>query len=246
MQRTFSILVVLVAQVIGLGRCALADDNRAPEGFVALFNGKDLTGWHGGVRIDHVLAAQSEGGDKAALAKEQSQADDLMLQHWQVVDGALVNDGKGTNLATQEHFGNFELLVDWKINPKGDSGIYLRGIPQVQIWDSMTVNEKQFAREKNKGSGALWNNKKLEDKIPSQFADREPGQWNTFHITMVGDKVTVELNDKKVVDQVTLDNLWEPGKRAPVKGPIELQYHPNQDGVADNLYFKNIYIKKLP
>jgi hypothetical protein len=218
-----------------------AADNVAPDGFVALFNGKDLTGWHGSVQINRLL-----GGPKEEVEREQAKADALMREHWQVVDGVLVNDGKGTNLATIQHFKNFELLVDWKINPKGDSGIYLRGIPQVQIWDSRTLNEKQFAREKDKGSGALWNNKRLDDKIPLAFADKEPGEWNTFRITMIGDKVSVKLNGVLVVDDVTLDNLWEPGQPVPAAGPIELQYHPNQDGVADNLYFKNIYIRELP
>ncbi|MGN6545164.1 MAG: 3-keto-disaccharide hydrolase [Aureliella sp.] len=218
----------------------VAEDNVPPEGFTALFNGKDLSGWHGSVRVDRLLK-----GPQDAVAKEQAEADKLMEEHWKVDNGVLINDGRGTNLATIKHYKDFELLVDWKINPKGDSGIYLRGIPQVQIWDSKSLNDKQYPREKNKGSGALWNNKNPEDKIPLTFADKEPGQWNTFHITMKGDRVTVKLNGELVADNVRLDNLWEPGQPVPERGPVELQYHPNQEGKPDNLYFKNVYIREL-
>lgn len=217
-----------------------AEDNHAPAGFTALFNGKDFTGWEGAVQINRRLKGPAD-----AIATEQAKANELMKAHWKVENGVLVNDGRGVNLATVKHFKNFELLVDWKINPKGDSGIYLRGVPQVQVWDSGSVDEQRFKAERNKGSGALWNNAKLEHKVPLVFADNPPGQWNTFHVTMVGDKVSVKLNGKLVVDNIPLDNLWEKGKPLPERGPIELQYHPNQDGKPDNLYFKNIYIKEL-
>jgi hypothetical protein len=63
---------------------------------------------------------------------------------------------------------------------------------------------------------------------------------------MKGDKVSVKLNDVLVVDNVVLENIWERGNPLPERGPVELQYHPNQDGKADNLYFKNVFIKELP
>lgn len=241
MVRSIAVAAALIIGACPFASVARGDDNVAPAGFTALFNGKDLSGWQGGVRIDKVL-----GGNPEEVAKEQAKADQAMKEHWQVVDGVLVNDGKGTNLATKQYFKNFELLVDWKINPKGDSGIYLRGIPQVQIWDSKSLDESKYPREKNKGSGALWNNKNPNDKVPLVMADNEPGQWNTFHITMVGDKVSVKLNGKVVAENVTLENIWQAGKPLPERGPIELQYHPNQDGKADNLYFKNVYVKELP
>lgn len=241
MTRTITAIALFAICALPLAQKLAAEDNVAPEGFTALFNGKDLSGWHGSVRIDRLL-----NGPKDAVANEQAKADEQMREHWKVEDGVLVNDGRGTNLASIKHFKNFELMVDWKINPKGDSGIYLRGIPQVQVWDSKTLSEKQFPREKNKGSGALWNNKNPADKIPLKFADKEPGQWNTFHITMIGDKVTVKLNGELVAENVRLDNLWEPGQPVPESGPVELQYHPNQEGKPDNLYFKNVYIKELP
>ena len=78
-----------------------------------------------------------------------------MRAHWKAVDGILVFDGKGRSLCTAKDYGDFEMLVDWKIEKKGDSGIYLRGSPQVQIWDA------DQGGEGNKiGSGGLYNNQK--------------------------------------------------------------------------------------
>jgi hypothetical protein len=117
--------------------------------------------------------------------------------------------------------------VDWKILPGGDSGVYLRGSPQVQIWQNPV------------GSGGLYNNQKNPSK-PLKVADRPVGEWNTFRIIMIGDKVTVYLNDELVVDNVTMENYWERDKPIYPTGQIELQNHGN------NLYFKNIYIREIP
>jgi hypothetical protein len=156
-----------------------------------------------------------------------------MNAHWKVVDGVIVFDGKGRSLATAKDYGDFELYVDWKIKPLGDSGIYLRGTPQVQIWDPETPAAKGV------GSGGLYNNKKHPSK-PATNADKPVGEWNTFKIKMVGEKVTVHLNDVLVVDNVVLENFWERDKPIYPTGQIELQNHGN------TLYFKNIYIKELP
>ena len=207
-----------------------AADNTPPKGFTALFNGKDLTGWKG------LLAGPLDNPEKRAeakpeeLAKAQKEADEDMKAHWKVVDGVIVFDGKGRSLATAKDYGDFELYVDWKIEPKGDSGIYLRGTPQVQIWDPALQNI---------GSGGLYNNQKNPSK-PTTTADKPVGEWNTFKIKMVGDKVTVVLNDVLVVDNVVLENFWNRDKPIYSTGQIELQNHGN------TLYFKNIYIKELP
>ena len=118
------------------------------------------------------------------------------------------------------------MYVDWKIGPKGDSGIYLRGKPQVQIWDDPV------------GSGGLYNNKVNPSK-PTKVADKPVGEWNTFHIIMKGDKVTVFLNGEKVVDDVPLENWPDYKDPLPKAGTIELQHHGNP------LEFRNIYIKEL-
>jgi hypothetical protein len=197
-------------------------DNTPPPGYQALFNGKDLTGWQGLVTVKDRAKMTPE-----QRAKAQEAANARFLPHWTVRDGILHYDGKGDNLQTVKDYGGFDLWVSWKIKKKGDSGIYLRGNPQVQIWDNSV------------GSGGLYNNKK-HPKDPLVVADNPPGQWNTFHIVMVGDKVTVHLNGKLVVDNVPLENYWFPGQPLPRTGPIELQHH------GDELWFKDIYVKELP
>jgi Domain of Unknown Function (DUF1080) len=169
-----------------------------PPGFLALFNGKDLTNWR---------ESQGQG-------------------HWTVADGVLHYDGRGDNLKTVRDYGDVELYVDWKIGPGGDSGIYLRGTPQVQIWDNPI------------GSGGLFNNQKHPSR-PTAVADRPVGQWNTFHITLRGDQVTVELNGTTVVDGVTMENYFDRSQPLPATGPIELQHHGNP------LEFRNIYLREL-
>ncbi len=198
------------------------NDNKPREGFQALFNGKDLTGWQGLVELpDRSKLTLNQ------LAKKQQEANAKFLPHWTVQNGVLHYDGKGHSLQTAKDYGNFELWVDWKIGPKGDSGIYIRGNPQVQIWDNPV------------GSGGLFNNQK-NPRNPTKKADKPVGEWNTFRIFMRGDKVTVSLNGELVVDNVTMENIWERGKPLPARGPIELQHHGNP------LWFKNIYIKELP
>lgn len=199
--------------------------NTPPEGFQLLFNGQDLTGWKGLVENPKARAEMSP----AELAEKQKQADERAKRYWKAVDGILVFDGRGDNLCTVKDYGDFELLVDWKIEPKGDSGIYLRGSPQVQIWDPA---------ERPEGSGGLFNNQKHPSK-PLKRADNPIGEWNTFRIRMIGEKVWVWLNDELVVDGVVMENYWERDKPIYPTGSIELQNHGN------TLYFRNIYIKEL-
>jgi hypothetical protein len=214
-----------------LATTARGADNTPPPGYVALFNGKDLSGWKGLVENPKTRAKMSP----EVLAEKQKAADDQMRAHWKVADGALVFDGKGQSLCTAKDYGDFELLVDWKILAKGDSGIYLRGSPQVQIWDPEVA-----VPQKGIGSGGLFNNQKKENPSkPSASADKRVGEWNTFKIRMVGDKVSVWLNDKLVVDNVVMENYWERDKPIYPTGQIELQNHGN------TLYFKNIYLKEL-
>ncbi len=205
---------------------AQAADNTPPDGFVALFNGKDLTGWKGLVGNPKTRAEMSP----EQLAEAQKKADAEAQEHWKVVNGEFVFDGKGKSLCTAKDYGDFEMYVDWKILPEGDSGIYLRGSPQVQIWDP---NKWKI------GSGGLYNNKKNPSQ-PSEIADNPIGQWNTFYIKMVGDRVTVKLNGKLVVDNVVMENYWERDKPIYPTGQIELQNHGN------TLWFKNIYLREIP
>jgi hypothetical protein len=212
-------------------------DNAPPKGFKALFNGKDLDGWHAAIDVRQRQKLSGEELDRA-----QKAANEKALSHWKVEDGVLVNDGRGGNLATVKDYTDFELLVDWKIEPKGDSGIYLRGVPQVQIWDSDSLDPKKYPADLGKGSGGLWNNPKGDKgKEPLKKADKEPGQWNSFRIVMKGEEATVYLNGELVVDKAPLTAY----KPLPARGAIELQQHPKQDGTNGKIMFKNVYIKEL-
>lgn len=194
-------------------------------GFEAAFNGKDLSGWKGLVADPPARAKMTP----EELAKGQAEADALMRAHWKVVDGMLAFDGGGHSLCTTADYGDFEMFVDWKIEPKGDSGIYLRGSPQVQIWDPAQWPE---------GSGGLYNNQK-NPKNPLLKADRPIGEWNTFYIKMVGEKVAVRLNGVLVVDDAVMENYWERDEPIYPAGQIELQAH------STPLFFKNVFIRRL-
>jgi hypothetical protein len=239
---SFTLLLAAASTWTSAGEKAGPIDNMPPPGFTALFNGKDLTGWQGLVTINKKMK-MSKDEYQAAVKKANEK-----LDHWSVKDGVLIYDGKkgGQNLQSVKDYGNFELYVDWKILPKGDSGIYLRGQPQVQIWDS-SILSGNLAIDKDSGSGSLWNNpRNTNGQRPLVNADKPIGEWNTFHITVAkGDKVTVILNGKKVVDEAPLLNYWEKDKDkkplpTPARGPVELQEHGN------TLWFKNIYVKELP
>lgn len=226
----------LVFLLIGLVHAAETDQarqgglNQPPKGFVALFNGKDLTGWKG--LVGNPKTRQSMSPQE--LADAQAKADEAMRAHWKVIDGVLCFDGKGHSLCTAKEYGDFELLVDWKIESGGDSGIYLRGSPQVQIWDPANTGVGAQV-----GSGGLYNNQKGSSK-PLKPVDKPIGQWNTFRIIMIGELVTVYLNDVLVVDNVIMENYWERDKPIYPTGQIELQSHNSP------LYFRNIFIRDIP
>lgn len=201
--------------------------NRPPKGFTALFNGRDLDGWKGLVENPVKRAQMSQ----EELAQVQVKADSIMKTHWKVEDGILTFDGDGFHhLCTTKDYSDFEMLVDWKIEKNGDSGLYLRGSPQVQIWDP---------EQWKIGSGGLYNNQKGPSE-PLVIADHPIGEWNTFRIKMVGDRVTIHLNGVLVVDNVVLENYWERDKPIYSTGQIELQAHNSP------LYFRSIYIREIP
>ncbi len=199
------------------------------QGYVSIFNGKDLSGWQGLVRNPLERAKMSA----KELAKEQAEADRQMMENWAVKDGCIVFNGQGANLCTKKIYKDFDMLVDWKITRNGDSGIYLRGTPQVQIWDTSRVDVGAQV-----GSGGLYNNKEHRS-TPLVLADNAIGDWNTFRIHMVGDVVTVYLNGVLVVDHETMENYWDSGIPLFSEGPIELQAH------GSDLAFRNIYVREL-
>lgn len=226
-------------------------DNHPPEGFHALFNGKDLEGWQG-----HITMKERDTLKGDALDKLHAERNQLMYDTWSVHDGILIQTPKivevkgkqqkrGVNLQTKHDYADFEFMVDWKIEKAGDSGIYLRGQPQVQIWDSDHL-PKGLEVDAATGSGGLWNNPlpkgtdpKSIGKMPLKRADKPIGEWNTFRIIMKGDKVTVYLNGELVVDNKALAAYKPFNDTLPERGPIELQYH------GDKLWFKNVYVREI-
>ncbi len=269
-------VICTLALLAGLVVPATAENNVPPAGFTALFNGKDLSGWYGwGTQDPNDLWNMSpekkaeykkqsiEGGLKDAKGNDKG---DHINAHWSVQNGELVNDGKGLYLTTDKDYGDFELMVDYKMLPLGDSGIYLRGIPQVQIWDY--TEEAKFKLGADKGSGSLWNNKNEEGKFPSKRMDKPFGEWNTFHIKMIGERVTVRFNGEIVVNNAPLENFFANkkagflayGKKddkakdkaaeklpngfmpdpAFAKGPIQLQTHGSE------IRWRNVFIREIP
>jgi hypothetical protein len=205
-------------------------------GFTRLFNGTDLSGWRGRPHLDP--AAEAEGGPEAR-ARQQSEWDADLAKHWKVENGVIVSDGHGVFLTTDRDYGDFELLLEWMLpEPCADSGIYLRGNPQVQIWDPACARDAKHGCDK--GSGGLWNNPAdAGGKWPLVKADRPIGEWNTTRITMRGNRVTVVLNDQLVVDDAPLANHFHKGQPLPSRGPIQIQTH------GAPMHVRNVFIRDL-
>lgn len=201
-------------------------------GFVSLFNGKDLTGWKGLVANPIARSKMSD----TALQAAQIKANIKMKEDWEVKEGLLNYTGNlhGENLATEKQYGDMEMYIDWRIQEKGDAGIYLRGTPQVQIWDT---SRREVGAQV--GSGGLYNNQKNVSK-PLVVADNKVGEWNTFHIIMKGDRVTVYLNGILVTDNTSLENYWDRKLPLFAKEQIELQAH------GTFVSYRNIYVRELP
>jgi|WetSurMetagenome_2_1015567.scaffolds.fasta_scaffold00007_43 HEAT repeat protein len=199
------------------------------EGFRSMFNGKDLSGWQG--LVENPVARSKM--KPAELAAKQVEANKKVPVNWSVKDGCIWFNGNGDNLCSVKEYGDFEMIVDWKITKKGDSGIYLRGSPQVQIWDTSRVDAGAQV-----GSGGLYNNQKNPSK-PLKVADNPVGDWNTFRIVMIGEKVSVWLNGELVVDNVTLENYWDRSIPIFPKGSLELQAH------GTDLAFRDIYVREI-
>lgn len=214
-----------------------------PEGFTPLFNGKSLDGWRG-------WDIHGQGGSPAAFAKlapderakkvEEWTAD--ARKHWSVQNGELVNDGKGAYLATDKEYGDIELLLEYKTVAGADSGIYLRNTPQIQIWDwNQKFNEKKPDRKPHLGSGGLFNNTpKAPGRDPLVLADKPFGEWNAFRIVQVGERTTVYLNDKLVVDHARMENFWDRKSLLPRTGHILLQTHGGE------IRWRNLFVRPIP
>ncbi|MDR3711561.1 MAG: DUF1080 domain-containing protein [Puia sp.] len=202
----------------------------AGEGLVPMFNGTDLSGWKG--LVENPIKRARMNPDTLRVA--QAKADEEMRKSWFAKDGTLQFSGNGENLCTVKKYGDFEMYVDWKIDPDGDAGIYLRGSPQVQIWDTSRRNVGAEV-----GSGGLYNNDVHVSK-PLVLADNAIGDWNSFHIIMKGDRVTVWLNGVLVVNNIIMDNYWD--RKLPIfpEEQIELQAH------GRHVAYRDLYIEEIP
>ncbi|MFN9367832.1 MAG: DUF1080 domain-containing protein [Planctomycetia bacterium] len=229
--------LVLAAVAILAGKAAAAEP---PPGFTALFNGRDFSGWRGRPHLDPHKEAATPADERSRLQEEW---DRDLAAHWSVKDGVIVNDGQGVYLTTGRDYGDFELLLDWQLpEPCVDSGLYLRGNPQVQIWDPDCERDKKHGCEQ--GSGGLWNNPAASPehaaaRFPLVKADKAVGEWNTMRITMRGEKVTIMLNGKTVVDDRPLANFFRRGEPLPAKGPIQIQTH------GAPIHVRNVFIREL-
>ncbi len=231
MFRIASIITLLLAT----GVTTYAAEPTPPSGFRALFNGRDLTGWYG--LNPHAVGKLQ--GEKLAANLKQQRAE--FADHWRVENGELVNVGTGPYATTDEEFGDIEFLLEYKTVAKADSGIYLRGTPQVQIWD---INQPSLAkapdRNPNRGSGGLFNNTpRTPGRDPLVVADKAFGEWNAFRIRQIGARSWVWLNDKLVVDGAIMENFWDRTKPLPAKGPIMLQTHGGE------IRWRNIFVRQI-
>jgi hypothetical protein len=227
----------------------LTDIDFEAEGFVSLFNGEDLSGWE---------IPEGDGGHWKVL--------DGVIDY----DALSQAEGNKNLWTTKNDFRDYELYIEWKFTdteiyehmpfvlPNGDyardrdgeifrwprenadSGILMRGGPQVQVWNW------------DVGSGELWSTRTNEDIAPEERAkatplrraDNLPGEWNAFHITLTGDRVTVYLNDILVIEDGWMPNIAD-------EGPIGLQHHGGMrdDGTMDptssTIQFRNIWVKEI-
>jgi len=245
------LLPVLVIATL-VGGLTLAADNVAPEGFVPLFNGKDLTGW------------KVPAGDNG---------------HWKVVNGVIDYDARSEaagdkSLWTEKSYKDYVLRLDWrlKLEPAyknqvpviladgthlkdaagkevrveiddADTGVYMRGSPkgQVNIWMwPIGSGEVYGYRNDAKQPAAV-----RAGVTPKKRMDQPRGEWNSFEITMKGDRLTVVLNGTEVLKDAELPGI-------PPEGPLALQHHGSWNAKANRwngppslVQFKNIYIKEL-
>jgi len=205
------------------------------SGFRPIFNGKDLTGWYG---LNPHSVVKLEGEKKAEALKKMR---DEFAKDWKVENGELVNDGHGPYATTAEEFGDIEFLIEYKTVAGADSGIYLRGAPQVQIWDkSQVFDPAKPTRRPHLGSGGLFNNTPdTPGRDPLVVADKPMGEWNSFRIRQIGARTWVWLNDKLVVDGNVMENYYDRTKPLPAKGPIMLQTHGGE------IRWRNLKVREI-
>lgn len=223
---------------------------QAPAGFVPLFNGRDFTGWkipegdNGHWKIvDGVIDydAESEAQRDKNLWTEREYGDFVLQVDWRLKETPYINPNVPIILASGLHKKDERGKEMTMAVPDSDSGILLRGQgkSQVNIWNWPT------------GSGEVYGyrmDRNMPPEVragvtPKKNADKHIGEWNTFEITLRGDRLTVKLNGETVIEQAQLPGI-------PPRGRIGLQHHGGKrDGKwvspPSLVQFRNIYIKEL-
>ena len=230
--KTNTVFLALLALVLSP---VVAAEPETPAGFRALFNGKDLSGWHG-LNPHSVQKLEGEKREQNLAAQRAE-----FPKTWRVEQGELVNDGTGPYATSDEEFGDIELRLEYKTVPKADSGVYLRGTPQVQIWDiNQPDDPKRPDRRPRLGSGGLFNNTPgAPGRDPLVLADKPFGEWNQLRIRQVGARTWVWLNEKLVVDGAVMENYWDRTQPLPTRGSVMLQTHGGE------IRWRNIFVRAL-
>jgi hypothetical protein len=256
MKRLTSCLLVSVAVVLASDHAGSAPQtNQAPKGFTSLFNGKDFTGWKVGSGdnghwkvidgvIDYDAKSEAKGEDKH-LWSEKAYKDFILLIDWRLKteqkgymnkgvkvilpDGTHKKDGAGKEM-------NIEI-------EDVDSGIYLRGqdSAQVNMWMWPIGSGEVYGYRTKKNSSAAVK----AGVTPKKKMDKPRGEWNSFEITMKGDRLWVKLNGEMVIENAQLPGIAK-------EGPIALQHHGTWNdkkgvwtGPPSMVQFKNIFIQEL-
>ena len=234
MRRKLFVSALVVCLSAGAGSLAPADDsaiNVPPKGFIALFNGKDLAGWH----------VPDDRWKQDGIEKWQD--------HWTIEKGILktYTEAKATHwVTTDRKFKDFIFMIDCTLplgeDTSGNSGIALHGKGFLQV---------DFGKNR-KGSGSLETysspHGKYKDKpeirakggSPKRY-DKPPKQWNTMIIILRGNRVTTIVNGHTAVEDFELLE-YEPDAEG---GPIGIQKHTNSHGWGRPMEFRNIFIKPL-
>lgn len=192
------------------------DARHAPrdgEGWIPLFNGRDLTGWRG-----------RENGFGA----------------WKVIDGVMVNDVgpgiHGVDILTTQKFWDFEIYYEYVIPEGSNSGLYLRGRYEIQIWDDYG-KEPRDAEVAKRFNGALYN-----VAAPAARVSKPPNQWQSVFARIVGNRVSIVLNGTRIVDSVEVHRPTGAhyDDKVDTPGPIMIQ------GDHGRISLRNLYIRALP
>lgn len=225
-------LCLILSFSTALTSCGAAE---VPEGFQQLFNGENLDGWHG---WEHAAMTDFKDATPEDVQKKTDEWTADAKKHWSVDNGELVNDGHGAYLATDGNYRDYDLRLEYKTVPRADSGVYLKGVPQVQIWDY--TDPGKFRIGADLGSGGLWNNSAgRPGKNPLVLADRPFGEWNSFRVVQVGSRTSVWMNDQLVVDNAIMENYFDRGAPLPLAGPVVLQTHGGE------IRWRNLAIREL-